>query len=294
MKLGLQIVRFDWPGSPENIGTKLAEIAAMADRSGFSTVWVMDHFFQLDPGLGSFDSPMLEAYGALNFMAASTERVRLGSLVTGVIYRHPGHLLKAVTALDVLSGGRAILGIGAGWYEREAKGLGFPFPPLAERFERLEEVLQIAHKMWADDRSPIAGKHYRLDEPVNIPQPVSKPRPPIMVGGGGEAKTLRLVAQYADACNLFTHIGVDGIQRKLDVLREHCRQVGRDYREIEKTALGTVHLAPGKMTVQDLIDTARSLADAGIEQFIMNMPNVHEIEPLERIGSEVLPAVAEL
>jgi F420-dependent oxidoreductase-like protein len=226
-------------------------------------------------------------------MAGATQRIRLGSMVTGVIYRHPGFLAKAVTTLDVLSGGRAILGIGAAWYEREALGLGFPFPPLKERFERLEETLQIIHQVWDGNRQPYEGKHYRLAEPIVSPQPLSSPHPPILIGGGGEKKTLRLVAQYADACNLFARIGLDEIRRKLDVLRRHCDAVGRDYAEIEKTSLGTIRLAPGEMSAADLIATCRQLADAGIGQAIFNMPNVHEIEPLVAIGREVIPAVAE-
>lgn len=294
MKVGLQVVRFDWPGHPDSIGEKLAAIARSADQAGFDSLWVMDHFFQIAPGLGSADDPMLEGYSALNFMAAVTRRIRLGTMVTGVIYRHPGFLAKVVSTLDVLSGGRGILGLGAAWYEHEALSLGFPFPPLAERFERLEETLQIVRQMWAEDREPYEGEHYQLEEPINSPQPLSKPHPPILIGGGGEKKTLRLVAQYADACNLFSRIGTDEIRRKLDVLRGHCRAVGRDYDEIEKTSLGTIHVAPGEMSAEDVIEHCRELAGAGIQHAIFNMPNVHAIDPLETIGREVIPAVAEL
>jgi F420-dependent oxidoreductase-like protein len=189
----------------------------------------------LEGMLGPADDPMLEAYSTLSYLAGVTKRARLGTLVTGVVYRHPGFLVKAATNLDVLSGGRAYLGIGAAWYEREAVGLGMPFPPVSERFERLEETLQIAKRMWSGDRTPYEGKHYRLAEPISSPQPLSKPHPPILVGGMGEKKTLRLVAQYADACNLFTAIGVDEVARKLDVLKRHCEDVGRPYDEIERT-----------------------------------------------------------
>jgi F420-dependent oxidoreductase-like protein len=292
MKIGLQIVRFDWPGSPANIGSKLAEIAHTADEVGFASLWVMDHHFQISPGLGGFDDPMLECYSALNYMAGVTRRARLGGMVTSVVYRPPGLLVKMVSALDVLSGGRAYLGIGAAWYEREALGLGLPFPPLAERFERLEETLQIAKRVWSGDRTPFQGKHYQLAEPVNSPQPLSRPHPPILIGGSGERKTLRLVAQYGDACNLFMYAEPDELRDKLDVLKRHCEDVGRPYEEIERTTLGQVHLAPGAMSIADLIATCRLLADVGFQHFIFSMPNVHEITPLEVIGREVIPAVA--
>jgi F420-dependent oxidoreductase-like protein len=195
MKIGLQIPRFNWPGSPQNTGAKLTEIAATAEAAGFSSLWVMDHYYQIAPGLGQADDPMLEGYSVLNYLAGVTKNATLGTLVTGVIYREPAYLVKIVTALDVLSGGRAYFGVGAAWYEQEAHGMGFPFPPIKERFERLEETLQIAHQMWSDDRSPFEGKHYRLEKPINSPQPISRPHPPIMIGGMGEKKTLRLVAQ---------------------------------------------------------------------------------------------------
>ena len=290
MKLGLQVVRFDWPGSPENIGGKLGEIARAADESGFSSLWVMDHFFQIGM-VGPADLPMLEAYTTLSYMAAVTRRIRLGTMVTGVIYRHPGLLVKTVTNLDVLSGGRAYMGIGAAWNEQEAKGLGVPFPPLAERFERLEETLQIARQMWAGDRTPYHGKHYQLADPINSPMPLTKPHPPILIGGGGEKKTLRLVAQYADACNLFARTGTVEIARKLDVLKRHCEAIDRPYDEIERTALGQFN---GATSPADLIAACRSLAKIGIQHFIFSLGNVHEIAPLVAIGREVIPAVAEL
>jgi F420-dependent oxidoreductase-like protein len=296
MKLGLQIMQFNWPGSPANVGPKLAEIAHTADAVGFDSLWVMDHFFQMEMpqmGLGPHQ-PMLDGYTALGYMAAVTKRARLGTMVTGVIYRQPGHLVKIVTNLDVLSGGRAYLGIGAGWYEREAKGLGFPFPPTKERFEMLEETLQIAHQMWSPGEvKPFAGKHFHLAEPINLPPALRQPHPPILIGGSGEKKTLRLVAQYADACNLFVMgDGINQLSHKLDVLKRHCAEVGRDYNEIERTALGMVMLAPGAMSSVEMIGLCRQLAEVGVQHFIFRMPNVHDITPLEVIGREVLPVVA--
>ena len=293
VRVGLQVPRFTWPGAPGSIGPGLARIARTADEAGFASIWVMDHFFQIEM-VGAAEEPMLEGYSALNFIAGVTERAKLGTLVTGVQYRHPGILLKTVTTLDVLSGGRAYLGIGAGWYERESRGLGVPFPPTSERFERLEETLQIAHRMWSDDTGTYEGGHYRLEEPMNNPPPLGDPHPPSMVGGMGEQKTLRLVARYADACNLFAYGGPDLIRHKLDVIRRHCEDVGRDYEEIERTSLGTVHLAPGEMGVDDVIGTCRDLAGAGIQHAIFNMPNVQDIEPLETFGREIIPAVADL
>jgi F420-dependent oxidoreductase-like protein len=294
MKLGLQLVAFNWPGSPANTGRTLQDIAQAAEAAGFSSLWVMDHYFQIDPGIGKASDPMLEAYTALSFMAGVTERIRLGAMVTGVIYRQPAFLVKQVSTLDVLSGGRANFGIGAAWYEREAIGLGFPYPPTAERFERLEETLQIAKHLWSGNPAAYEGKHYRLPEPINSPQPLSQPHPPILIGGGGEKKTLRFVAQYADACNLFAFGGLDQLGHKLDVLKGHCEAVGRDYAEIEKTALGMVRLGPGGMAPADVIGFCRGLAGIGVQQLIFSMPNVYEIAPLEVIGREVIPAVAAL
>jgi F420-dependent oxidoreductase-like protein len=297
VKIGLQIPSFTWPGGTAVIAGKLAEIARTADEVGFASIWVMDHYFQIAPGLGEVTDPMLEGYGALTYLAAVTKKARLGTLVSGVQYRHPAFLIKQATNLDVLSGGRAYFGVGAGWYERESKGLGFPFPPLATRFEWLEEALQIAQQMWAkgqpEDAAPYQGQHFQLVEPINSPQPLSKPYPPIMIGGLGEKKTLRLVAQYGDACNLFARIGEDELRRKLDVLAEHCQALGRPYEEIERTSLGTVHLAPGEMSVGEIIEYCQRLAGTGIQHAIFNMPNVHEIEPLEQFGQQIIPAVAE-
>src|SRR5215213_3903914 len=258
MRIGLQVPSFTWPDGAPSIGPRLAEIGKSADEAGFASLWVMDHFFQIQY-VGPVEDPMLEGYSALSYLAGVTERVKLGTLVTGVIYRHPGILLKTATTLDVLSRGRAYLGIGAGWFEREARGLGVPFPSTAERFERLEETLRIAHQMWSGEVKPFDGRHYHLAETLNSPQVLSTLHPPIMIGGMGEKKTLRLVAQYADACNLFAYPGADTIRHKLDVLKGHCDDVGRDYAEIERTALGTANLAPDGMSADDVIGLCREL-----------------------------------
>jgi F420-dependent oxidoreductase-like protein len=292
MKIGLQVPNFTWPGGQAQLGSTLAEIARTADDGGFSSLWVMDHLFQLQ-FLGPPENEMLESYSALSYMAGLTKKITLGTLVTGIIYRYPGVLIKAVTTLDVLSGGRAYLGIGAAWYEQEALGLGIPFPPLGERFEMLEETLQIAHQMWSDNNGPYHGKHFQLAQTINSPQALSKPHPPILIGGGGEKKTLRLVAQYADACNLFSRGGVEPVKAKLDILKQHCDEVGRDYTTIEKTTLGMAYLAPGQMSVADVIAHCRALADIGVQHAIFNMPNVHEITPLETFAREIIPAVAD-
>ncbi len=299
MKIGLQIPNFTWPSGPTDIHNRLADIARTADAAGFSSLWVMDHFFQIGGrdsrnSLGPAEDPMLEAYSALSFMAGVTQHATLGAMVTGVVYRHPGILVKTVTTVDVLSGGRAIFGVGAAWNERESRGLGVPFPPVKERFERLEETLQIALQMWSPNNGPYTGKYFQLAETLCSPQPLSKPRPPILIGGMGEKKTLRLVAQYADACNLFASWESDALRHKLDVLKAHCDRLGRDYSTIEKTTLATVHLAPGHKTVKDIIDQCRSLSNLGIQHAIFNMPNVHEIKPLEVFGKEIIPAVRAL
>ena len=299
MKIGLQIPNFTWPSGPQKLGSQLAEIARTADDAGFDSLWVMDHFFQIGgperrSGLGPAEDEMLECYTTLGYLAGITKKPRLGALVTGVIYRHPGPLVKTVTTLDVLSGGRAYFGIGAAWNERESRGLGVPFPPLKERFERLEETLHITRQMWSDDNGAYAGRYFQLAETLCHPAPVSQPYPPIMIGGMGEKQTLRLVAQYADACNLFARIGNDTVRLKLEVLKKHCDRLGRGYNEIEKTTLSTVFIAPDQMSARDVIDECRSLAALGIQHCIFNMPNVHELTPLEVFGSDIIPAVKEM
>jgi F420-dependent oxidoreductase-like protein len=309
MKIGLQVYHFNWPGHPKNIGSKLKEIATTAEAAGFASLWFMDHFFQINgSGFGWAPDPMLEGYTTLAYLTAVTQNVQLGLMVTGAYHRYPGVLIKTISTLDVLSGGRAYLGIGAGWYEREARGLGIPYPVSArEKLGRLEETLQIAHQMWQGDTSPYKGKYYQLDEPMNSPQPLSKPHPPILIGGGGEKVTLRLVAKYGDASNL--HLGTplpeygDRIQEwyhdrherlphKLRVLQKHCENVGRSYDEIEKTVLGTVKLAPDAMSAMEVIDLCAELAEIGVQQAIFNMPNAHDIYPLEIFGKDIIPAVS--
>lgn len=310
MKIGLQIYHFDWPDSPRNIGKKLAEIARIADSAGFYSLWVMDHFFQVGSAFGPPEAPMLEGYSTMSYLAAVTQQIKVGLMVTGNFYRHPGILIKTVTTLDVLSGGRAYLGIGAGWYEREAKGLGVPFPPTwTERFKRLEETLQIAKHMWREERSPFEGKYYRLEEPINSPQPLSKPHPPILIGGDGEKRTLRLVAKYGDACNLSLGSPLkdssprhnklyqnreERLKRKLKILRKHCGKVGRPYDDIERTVHGPIKLASDAMSANELIELCQELAQMGIQHYIFNMLNVHEIKPIEIIGQEVIPQVADM
>ena len=275
------------------MGSTLARIAQAAEEAGFSSLWVMDHFLQIEM-IGKPEEPMLEGYSALNFLAAITKKVRLGTLVTGVIYRYPGILVKTVTTLDVLSGGRAYFGVGAGWYEREAIALGVPFPPLKERFERLDETVQIALQMWSGKVAPFTGKHYRLAETLNSPQPISKPHPRIMIGGAGEKRTLPLVAKYADACNLYAFENLDVVRAKLEVLRRHCEAINRPFEEIERTAIGAIDLRQGGMSARAAIEYCRSVSDAGIQHFIVSMPGDYEIAPIELMGSEVIPAVAEL
>jgi F420-dependent oxidoreductase-like protein len=286
MKIGLQIPDFSTPRGPERLGAELATVARVADEAGFEYIAVMDHFFQI-PVVGPAEKEMLEAYTTLGYLAACTSRATLVTLVTGTIYREPGLLAKIVTTLDVLSGGRAWLGIGAAWNEEESRGLGFTFPPVAERFERLEETLQICLQMWRGDESPYRGKHYQLERPLNSPQSITRPHPPIMIGGGGEKKTLRLVAQYADACNLFAF----GDQaRKLDVLRQHCAAVGRDYDTIFKTAY--YPFDPSKSAAQ-IIDELGALAEQGFDAAMGAVFGVWDVKPVEFIGSEVIPAVAD-
>ncbi|HEX4832720.1 MAG TPA: LLM class F420-dependent oxidoreductase [Trebonia sp.] len=257
MELGLHIADFTWNGGDAELGPRLARHARAAEDAGIARITVMDHFWQIR-GVGPEEHAMLEAYTALGFLAAHTSTVRLHALVTGVTYRAPALLAKAVTTLDVLSGGRAGLGIGAAWNADESAGLGFEFPPTAERFERLEEAIQVCQQMWSDSDGPYEGKHYRLGRTLNSPQSLQRPRPYLMIGGGGEKKTLRLVAQYADACNLF---GGPEVAHKLEVLKGHCDAVGRDYDEIEKTGMITVDPSS---TRDDVLRQCERLRDAGL------------------------------
>jgi F420-dependent oxidoreductase-like protein len=290
MKLGLQLPSFTWPGETQQTAPLLARIGRAAEDAGFSSLWVMDHFFQIEM-IGKAEEPMLEAYSTLSFLAGVTERIRLGVLVTGVNYRYPGILVKTATTLDVLSGGRTYFGIGAGWFEREAVGLGVPFPPLRERFERLEETVQVALQMWSGRAAPFEGKHYRLAETLNAPQPVTKPHPPIMIGGAGEKKTLLLVAKYADACNLYAFENLDTLRAKLAVLRKHCDAIGRPFDAIERTALGSIDVGKGGMSTLDAIEYCRRVHDAGIQHLIVSLPAIHELTPIELLKNEVIPVV---
>jgi F420-dependent oxidoreductase-like protein len=238
MELALHFMNFTLPGGNTALGPTLAATAQAAEEAGCSTLTMMDHWFQME-GFATAQDPMLEGYTSLGFVAGKTERITLSLMVTGVTYRHPGLLAKIVTTLDVLSGGRAMLGIGAAWYEREHLALGVPFPPIAERFERVEETLQICNQMWSDNDGPYDGKHYHLAETLCHPRPIQQPRPKILIGGGGERKTLKLVARYADACNLFA-LGAPEVKRKLDILAQHCEDEGRDMGTIKKTIQGAI------------------------------------------------------
>jgi F420-dependent oxidoreductase-like protein len=269
VRIGIQVPSFTYPGGQERIAPTFGRIARDADQAGLASLWVMDHFFQIR-GVGAAEEPMLEGYAALSYAAAITERITLGTMVSGVVYRHPGILVKTVTTLDVLSGGRAWFGVGAAWNAEESAGLGVPFPPVSERFERLEETLRIAKRMWAGDESPFEGRHYTLARPLNSPPPVSRPHPRILVGGGGEKKTLRLVARYADATNLFD---TPELPHKLDVLREHCAREGRPYGDIEKTTLSVL---TATTTAAQLEDTVGRLAQLGIDQAIFSARRPHE------------------
>ncbi len=290
MQIGLQIPDFTSPGGPGRLGADLATVARTADDAGFEFLAVMDHFFQIQ-AIGAPEREMLEAYTTLGYLAACTSRAKLLTLVTGIVYRHPGILAKIVTTLDVLSGGRAWLGVGAAWNEEESRGLGIPFPPVAERFERLEEALQICLQMWAGDEKPYRGRHYSLDRLLNSPAALARPHPPIMIGGSGERKTLRLVARYAQACNLFP--GPD-LAHKLDVLRGHCETEGRDYHEITKTCYYVFDVGERGEKAQQVVDDLGRLAELGFGAAIGGVANVWEVRPLEIIGSEVIPAVAAL
>ncbi len=280
VKIGLQLNRFDYAGGANAIGPTLARVAREADEAGFDSIWVMDHFFQIR-GIGPAEDPMLEGWTTLGYLAAHTRRARLGLMVGGVHYRLPGMWVKAATTLDVLSGGRAWLGIGAAWNQEESDGLGFPMPPLGTRFEMLEETLRIAHAMWRGERGTeegFEGAHYTATRLLNSPQAISRPRVPIMIGGGGEKKTLRLVAAYADATNVFG--GPDMLRRKYAILREHCETVGRPFAEIERTTLQTARLSadghPGTETPEAATERFAALAEAGAQHVIVGIQSVEQ------------------
>jgi alkanesulfonate monooxygenase len=285
MDLGLHVSDFTWAGGSDRLATTLTTLAKTAEDVGIARISVMDHVWQIQH-IGPPEHEMLEAYTTLGFLAAQTERVRLQTLVTGVVYREPGLLAKMVTTLDVLSGGRAALGIGAAWNEDESRGLGLPFPPIAERFERLEETLQICLQMWSGDDGPFDGGHYKLGRTLSSPQPLTRPHPPIMIGGAGERKTLRLVAKYADACNIFS--GPEAAH-KLDVLRGHCEREGRDYDAIEKTTILGINAEsePG-----EVLDQLRAMHETGFTVAYISLRGTEPLSRLEMLGSHVLPEIA--
>jgi F420-dependent oxidoreductase-like protein len=280
---------YSTPAEPAAIAPTLTETAQIVEQAGVSSFTVMDHYFQME-GMADVDEPMLEGYTTLGYVAAKTERMTLGLLVTGVMYRHPGLLAKIVTTLDVLSGGRGRLGIGASWYEREQRGLGVPVVPVAERFERLEETLQICLQMWSDDNGPYHGRHYDLAETRNYPPALSEPRPKIMIGGGGEKKTLRLVARYADACNLFGGIDTADVEHKLTVLRGHCEAEGRDYDSIEKTVLV---VQPALADADAFLAAAEAYQRLGVSE-VETMPDRHPVEFAHRIAETIMPRLKDI
>lgn len=320
MKIGLHVGKFHWENSNKNLRKKLIEIAQTADKMDFSSFWVMDHLFQLGPEYGSVHGPveetMLEGYTTISYLAAITKKIKMGLLVTCNLFRHPGLLIKMISTLDLLSDGRTYFGIGAGWFEQEAEDLGIPFiPNLTERFDRVEETLQIAKHMWSGNESAFEGKFYRLNMPINNPQPINRPHPPIIVGGNGEKRTLKLVAKYANGCNLvipsplpYEEFGAlkwgpdrDGqflnkmeerVKHKLSVLQKHCIDVGRPYEEIEKTLVTYIQVGENGLESHEIIELCQNVASWGIQHIIFNIPNVHTIEPIKIIGREVIPKVA--
>ncbi len=301
MKVGLQIFSFTWPDGDAGIGSTLARIVRTADEAGFDSIWVMDHFFQI-MGPGTETQPMLEGYTTLGFAAAHSARARLGLMVGGVHYRQPGLLAKAVTTLDVLSGGRAWLGLGAAWNQQESDGLGFPFPPLSQRYELLEETLQFAYGMFEGERGSEAAfdaLHVHANRLLNSPQSLSRPRVPILIGGGGERKTLRLVAQYADACNVFGD--PQTLPHKFEVLRQHCETVGRPYEQIERTTLQPVILPGasgngwgGPQTPDQIVEQVKALAEVGVQHVILAVADVHDPATLDVVTQKILPEIKPL
>jgi F420-dependent oxidoreductase-like protein len=290
MQVGLHVPSFTWPGGSPALAEHLAAVVTAAEAAGFAQVTVMDHYFSLSPGEG-YREPMLECYTTLGYIAALTSRIRLGALVTGVMYRYPGLHIKAATTLNVLARGRAFLGVGAAWHAHEHRAFGVPFPPLKERFERLEETLQLAHQAWRGDSRPFVGRYYQLDEPWLAPAPVSTPRPMILIGGSGEQKTLRLVAQYGDACHI-NAADTAAARHKLDVLREHCAAVGRPEAEIEKTAGVRMPVATDGSNVPELVDAFKRTGDAGFSLATIALPNVHDLQAIRLFGERVIPALA--
>jgi F420-dependent oxidoreductase-like protein len=291
MELGLHVKYFGYPGGTTAIAPTLARTGRAAEEAGLAWISVMDHYFQIDEGTAA--DPMLEGYTTLGYLAAHTATIQLGLLVTGVTYRHPGLLAKTVATLDVLSGGRATLGIGAAWFEREHQGLGVPFPPMAERFERLEEAVQICLQMWDPDQvGPYDGRHYQLAETLCRPAPLAQPHPPVLVGGSGERKTLRLVARYADACNLFAGDPAE-VAHKLDVLRRHCDDAGRDESTIHKTIVVPTDAVALK-EIDDFVADMAGYARLGIDQVMVVPASRPPDEWVEEVGTHLVPRLAQL
>jgi F420-dependent oxidoreductase-like protein len=300
LRFGLQIPNFTWPGGPPEMGARLAEIARAAEEAGFSSIWVMDHFLQIRV-VGPPTLDMLDSYTTLGYLAGVTKTVHLGTLVTGITYRNVCHLGKIIATLDVLSGGRAVAGLGAAWFEREHRAYGWRFPPLGERYAILEDALRLLPLLWGPDNGPFEGKAISVPETICYPRPIQQPRPPIMVGGSGERRTLRLVARYADACNLFGDAPT--VSHKLEVLSQHCDEVGRDLSEIEITQLSTVELAAAttsdnergdrvwRGSVEQAIEHFDELAKAGVSTAIVNMPDLSSPGPIEHFA-EVIAAFA--
>jgi len=294
MHVGLQIPSFKYPGGTAAIRPKLKEIITTAEAGGFYSLWVMDHYYQIKGMFGEdYTDPMMEAYTTLGYIAGLTEKAYLGVLVTGVIYRNLAVLMKMVNTVDILSGGRAYFGIGAAWYEEEAIGNGIPYPSTSERFEQLEDCLQLAKALWAGDETSFEGKHFSAPAITNNPRPLSNPHPRIMIGGTGPKKTLRMVAQYADTCNIGDWVGDENMQKALDTLKAHCENLGRDYDSIEKTSLCTVNLS-GDDTVSSIINRIEELSTMGFTHAIFNMPDVYNTTSVETFAREIIPAVAEL
>jgi F420-dependent oxidoreductase-like protein len=292
MKFGLGIVNFKWPGGEAEIGKRLADVGGTAEDAGFDSLWVWDHFVDL----ARWEDPLLEGWMMLSYLAGVTERIKLGTLVTGVTYRYPAILVKQMSALDVLSGGRGWFGVGAAWNEREHKAFGASFPSLKERFELLEEMLQIAHRAWKGERGRFDGKHVHLTEQIDVPRPIQRPRPPILIGGGGEKKTLRLVAQYADATHQTTS-DPDEFRHKMEVLQEHCSDVGRNFNEIQRWASVDVRSPSSKDRVADvslIVDRVGAMAEAGVQCLTLTLPGTGELKVIEQFGRDVITQVRDL
>jgi len=290
VKLGLVVMTYDWLETPDDLGATFGSIARTAEQAGFDSLWTVDHLFAPYP---SVDGPTHEAYTSLAYLAAHTSRVKLGVMVTDVMFRFPSVLVKQVTTLDVLTRGRAWLGIGAGWFDREHLGMGIPFPPARERLDRLEETILLARQMWSGCEAPFRGRYYQLEETLNSPPSISKPHPPIMIGGQGEQRTLRLVAQYADACNFFMS-GPPTVEEKLEVLQRHCSEVGRDYDDIERTVAIPMEVERDGSGVDDTLELLAEYARLGVQTVMSWVANLQELWPLEIIGERIIPAAARM